>query len=235
MRKLVVRVTALNAAPRGGGDTAKLMAWVVEGCLQAGAHASWTDLAGVDVRRCLGCLSCLRVGACPQHDHVPAIAKRLLDANAIIVGSPACEGGVAPQLKTLMNRLAFQALYTGAFDDKHVIGIATGGVASPTAVAKEAARIFGRRFAVLTATTATASGEHVPVDEAHQPRLAARARKLGRRLVARIGRPGRLRLSSVWYAWLKSLRRMSVRRQLVRNPYTLRAVIAAWREKGWLR
>ena len=225
--KLVVRVTVLNGSPRGDDETVKLIAWVVEGCLEARAHVNWIDLAGLDIRPCRRCLSCLRIGACPENDHVPAVTKRLLDADGIVVGSPAYSGDVSPELKTLAERLTFHSHYMGSFDDKRALGVAAGDAAS----AKEAARIFGRRFAALTGRTTDASGRGVLVDEDHQPRLAGRARKLGRRFVERIRRSGRLSLSSVWHR----LRRMSIKRRLVRDPYTFRAVIAGWKEKGWLR
>lgn len=233
-RKLVARVTALNAGPRGELDTTRLMAWVVEGCIEARAHVSWIDLAGLNIRPCRGCLSCLRVGVCPQDDHVHAVEKRLLDADGIIVGSPVFAGGARPELETLTDRLTFQADYVMAFDEKHVLGVAAGA-SRPARTAKEAARTFGRRFAVLAAKTTAAPGERIPVDMAHRPRLAARARKLGRRFVARIRRPWRPRPSSLWHAWRGFLRRMSVRLALAEDPHLYMAVIAAWKEKGWLR
>lgn len=63
-----VRVVALNGSPHPQGNTVALMEWVVEGCLEAGATVEWLHAAGLDIRYCRGCMSCLRDGECPIGD-----------------------------------------------------------------------------------------------------------------------------------------------------------------------
>jgi NAD(P)H-dependent FMN reductase len=225
-----IRIVALNGSPNHNRNTATLMKWVLEGCLEAGAEVEWIHIADHDIQYCRGCHACLRVGECPIQDDVPAIRDRLLAADGVVVGSPVYEGYPTAQLKTLFDRLALFILYTNLFSELHSVGVATSGVAPTRATARAAAEL-GRCSGIIGAHTASFAKGYQPLAEAHSPRLRRKARSLGHRLVRDIQRSGRsFDLKS---AWIGLLRRLLDRFLVYRYPDQFAGAIRIKQEKRW--
>ena len=225
-----IRIIGLNGSPHRRGNTTTLMQWVLEGCTEAGAEVEWIHVADHDVRYCRGCLTCLRQGACPIRDDVPAIRDRLLAADGIVVGSPVYEDQPTAQLKTLMDRLALLCLYADTFARQRSVGVATSGLA-PTRNTAKAAVMFGQCSGTIGAKTASLTKGYQPLTEANAPRLARRARRLGHRLVREI-RHGHRRLGArLTRAWFGFLRWMLRRCVVDRHPNQFAGVIRIWEKK----
>jgi NAD(P)H-dependent FMN reductase len=226
-----IRIIALNGSPNRNGNTATLMKWVVEGCVEAGAEVEWIHIADYDIRYCQGCHSCIRVGECPIQDDVPAIRDRLLAADGVVVGSPVYEGYPTAQLKTLFDRLALFILYTNLFSGLRSVGVATSGVAPTRATARAAAEL-GQCSGIIGAQTTSFAKGYRPLAEAHPSRLQRKARSLGRRLVRDIQRSGRS--FDLKLIWIGFLRRLLDRFLVYRYPDQFAGAIRIRQENRWV-
>jgi NAD(P)H-dependent FMN reductase len=229
-----IRIVGLNGSPHCDGNTVTLMRWVLEGCTEAGADVEWIHVVDHNIQYCQGCFTCLRTGVCPIEDDLLAVRERLLSADGIVVGSPVYADQPTAQLKTLMDRLTLLNLYAYTFEQQRSVGVATSGVAPTGGVAKNLAGFFGRRSGAIGAKTASLARGYQPLADVHKPGLPAQARALGRRLVADIWTPRRLRFPPLDYVWFLVLQRFVVRRLVTRQPDQFAGVLRIWQEKGWL-
>ena len=124
-------------------------------------------------------------------------------------------------------REGFHGSYTS--DQNH-----RSGIAPTKGVAKELVNFFGRRVGTIGARTASLARGYQPLDEVHTPRQVARARSLGRALVARIEGRRSQRFPTFAEVWVGMLRRLIVRPLVTRNPEQFAGVFPIWQEKGWL-
>jgi len=93
-----MKIIAINCSPRKGQTTRKGL----EVCLEAAGKESddiktaIVELAGRDIRGCLGCGYCRNHGQCRQDDEFSALIPILNDeaVAAIIIGTPVYLGGV---------------------------------------------------------------------------------------------------------------------------------------------
>lgn len=229
-----VRIIALNGSPHRNGNTATLMGWVLDGCVDAGAQVEWIHIIDQDIRYCQGCHTCLRTGACPIEDDCPTVRDRLLAADGIVVGSPVYESHPTAQMCTLLDRLTLLNLYTATFAEQRTVGVATSGVAPTRGLARYLANFFGRRVGVIGARTADLSGGYQPLARGQDLRMEGGARRLGRRLVAKTRSRHRVGLPTPSMIWIDILRRFVVRPLIERNADQFSGVLRIWSENGWL-
>lgn len=219
-----VRVVALNGSPHRDGNTATLIGWVLEGCVEAGADVSWLHVVDYEIGYCQGCFACLRQGTCPIDDDLAVVRQRLVAADGIVVGSPVYEDQPTAQLKTLMDRLALLVLYTDTFAGHRSVGVATSGLA-PTRNTAKAAELFGRCSGAIGARVTSLSEGHRSLSEAHGPLLRKRAQKLGRRLVRDIRRSNQGFSFDLKVAWMRLLRGLLRRLVVERHPEQFSGVL----------
>jgi multimeric flavodoxin WrbA len=61
-------------------------------------------LADIDIHPCAGCHSCQTNGACCIEDGMAALYPKLLEADVILLASPAYMGGIASRMQAFMER-----------------------------------------------------------------------------------------------------------------------------------
>lgn len=61
-------------------------------------------LADIDIHPCAGCHSCQTNGACCIEDGMAALCPKLLEADVILLASPAYMGGIASRMQAFMER-----------------------------------------------------------------------------------------------------------------------------------
>jgi NAD(P)H-dependent FMN reductase len=227
-------IVGLCASPRRGGNTEMLMSWVLEGCEARGARTEWIRLAEHRVEFCTGCETCLVRGDCVLEDDVAALTSRLERADAIVVGSPVYSGQPTAQLKALIDRLTLHALYVGKFENQPSIGVATSGIAPTASVARQIGSFFGVRSATLGARTASLRRGYHPLSPRTHPRLHARARRTGHRLVQDVRSPSWFRMGVLKRRWVQFLRRQLMPHLVTRHPERFAWVLKTWRERGWI-
>jgi multimeric flavodoxin WrbA len=100
-----VRVLGVAASPRRG-NTAILVRAALLGAAAAGAVVTdYLSLAGLAIAPCDGCERCLASGGCVLDDDMQPLYGRLLEADAIILGTPVYFGSMSALCKAFMERV----------------------------------------------------------------------------------------------------------------------------------
>jgi multimeric flavodoxin WrbA len=89
------------------------------------------SLEGKEIKPCLGCYSCVKIGKCVQEDDdFAGILEKMRRAQGIVVGSPVYLSSTVPQIMALLSRATFVAIWNKRFF--------TGKVGGPITVARRA-------------------------------------------------------------------------------------------------
>lgn len=111
------RVVAFMGSPRKNGNTATLVKEVIRGAQDAGAETTVFDLYDMNIKPCQGCLVCRKTGHCVMQDDFQSMFKHLVEADAVIFGSPVYICQVTAQMKLLWDRLC--GLFDENFKPRH--------------------------------------------------------------------------------------------------------------------
>jgi multimeric flavodoxin WrbA len=125
---------AVNGSPRKGGNTEILLKEVLGVLRKAGWKTGLERVGGTDIRGCSACNRCLvrKDRQCAiRKDVFNGIFAKMLEADAIILGSPVYFGGVSSDMKALVERSGYVARANGnAFAGKigaAVVALRRGG------------------------------------------------------------------------------------------------------------
>lgn len=96
---------ALVGSARVGGNTDLLVSEALKGARRVGASARRVRLIDLDMRPCLGCLSCSD-GRCHSHDDdIPELLEAMRGASALLFATPVYFWNVSGLMKTLWDRM----------------------------------------------------------------------------------------------------------------------------------
>ncbi|MBO4382039.1 MAG: flavodoxin family protein [Bacteroidales bacterium] len=101
MKKIVVLSTSLRA----GSNSQQLAEQFAEGAKAAGNEVEFITLRGKEIKFCVGCLACQKLGACVIKDDVPAIMESVLNADVVCWATPIYYYEMSGQMKTLIDRM----------------------------------------------------------------------------------------------------------------------------------
>lgn len=112
---MVKKMIVLNASPRINKNTATLLKEAQRGAEAAGAEVEYADLVKLNYKGCMSCFACKRKGntcngLCAHEDELRPLLKRILDADALIVGTPVYYSYPTGMFRNLMERLMFPIL-----------------------------------------------------------------------------------------------------------------------------
>ena len=135
MKKVVVISTSL----RVGSNSQALAEQFAEGAKAAGNEVEFITLRGKEIKFCVGCLACQKIGACEIKDDVPAIMESVLNADVVCWATPIYYYEMSGQMKTLIDRMNamyskdyhFRDVYlltTAAEDEDHTSKCAESGL-----------------------------------------------------------------------------------------------------------
>ncbi|MHB8163660.1 MAG: flavodoxin family protein [Methanoregula sp.] len=100
-----MKVLGISGSMRKDGNTANLVNVILERCHGAGLETEFVSLAGKKIHACLGCEKCKEKKWCViEHDDWDAIAKKILDCDVLIIGSPTYYFDVCGHLKNFIDR-----------------------------------------------------------------------------------------------------------------------------------
>jgi multimeric flavodoxin WrbA len=103
----MTKIIGLSGSPRNGGNTEVLIKEALKAAKQNEAETEFVTLAGKNIQPCRACYACRSPksgGICAIKDDLPAIFKKLKQADGIIIGSPVYFLSVTAQLKALFDR-----------------------------------------------------------------------------------------------------------------------------------
>jgi multimeric flavodoxin WrbA len=99
-----MKILVLNGSPRQRGTVAGLLR-AVTGPLAAEHEIEWIDACQLNMRYCTGCMVCREKETCilPEDDaHV--VGRKILAADALVIGTPTHWGNMCAPLKLLFDR-----------------------------------------------------------------------------------------------------------------------------------
>jgi len=220
-----MKIVGVISSPSRDGNTAVLVRQALKAAAESGADVEEIFLFDLDIRYCTGCSRCMAEGRCWTPDDFESVRETLLDADGLVFGSPTY--GLQPNapMKNLFDRLGMFSVYTSAFADKYVVGISTAGGFGAKRVAKRLTTIVSGMFgsSAVSGTLGVLRGWN-RIEE--KPEALAKARELGRKLVADIRRGRRYPFRNVFSRLLTALvvRRVARRNVLANRQNRMKAV-----------
>ena len=181
-------VLGFNGSPRIDGNTDRLVKAVLAGAADAGAAIVHRQLSGMSLAWCAACMACREKAACVIQDDMSKVVQEILQADALVLGSPVYMWQMSGQAKTFMDRLypVLNADFTTRLTQrpKMILAFTQG---HPEADYFKP--YFDQTRAVLeflgfrVVDIISAVGTRAPDDIEKQPDVLARARDLGGSLV----------------------------------------------------
>ncbi len=112
MRKKII---ILNASPRKNKNTATLLKEAQRGAESMGAEVEYVNLVDMNYKGCMSCFACKQKGnvcngLCAYKDELRPLLERILNADALIVGSPVYYHFPTGMFRNLIERLLFPIL-----------------------------------------------------------------------------------------------------------------------------
>ncbi len=107
-----MKTIAFNGSARKDGNTAILINYVFEELKKEGIDTEMVQLAGKKIRGCIACMKCMenKDRRCAvATDIVNECIGKMLDADAVIMGSPTYFTDVTAEMKALIDRAGFVA------------------------------------------------------------------------------------------------------------------------------
>lgn len=111
-----MKVLAINGSPRPNGNTAFLLKTVLAEAEAAGMATELVQLGGKGLSGCRACMVCRekRDGRCANGaDALNDILQKMLEADAIVLGSPTYFADVTSDMKALIDRAGYVSLACG--------------------------------------------------------------------------------------------------------------------------
>lgn len=110
-----MNVLGINGSPRKNWNTATLLNKALEGAASQGAETELIHLYDLNFKGCISCFACkLKGGAsygkCAYQDDLTPVLEKIDQADAIVLGSPIYFGDVTGEMRSLIERMAFQYL-----------------------------------------------------------------------------------------------------------------------------
>jgi len=106
------KVIAINGSPRKDMNTAVLLKKTLEGASSAGAETEFVNLYDLNYKGCTSCYACKlkggkSYGKCAYRDELTPLLEKIVQADALIVGSPIYFGAASGETRSFAERLLF--------------------------------------------------------------------------------------------------------------------------------
>lgn len=99
------KVVVLSTSLRSNSNSELLAKSFVEGTKESGNEVEYISLKNKDIRFCIGCLACQKLGHCVIKDDVTDIIDSVLYADVVVWATPIYYYEMSGQMKTLIDRL----------------------------------------------------------------------------------------------------------------------------------
>ena len=113
-----MKVLMLNGSPRPEGNTSIALREMEQVFQGEGVETELVQVGGRDVRGCIACGGCAKLGKCVFDDIVNELAPKLEACDGLVVGSPVYYASANATLVALMTRL----FYSTPFDKTMKVG-----------------------------------------------------------------------------------------------------------------
>lgn len=108
-------VLAINGSPRKDGNTYQMLSEVLKS-IGDEVERELIHLKDYELTPCDACYSCMEGKKCHIKDDIEKILDKMVEADAIIIGSPVYYGSITPEVRMLCDRIGFMS--QGKLEDK---------------------------------------------------------------------------------------------------------------------
>ena len=111
-----MKAIAINGSPRKDGNTSILLNKVLTPLKEAGWETELIQLGGNPVRGCMACGKCFEtkdMTCVIKNDCINEIIQKMIEADAILIGSPTYFANVSTEVKALIDRAGYVTLANG--------------------------------------------------------------------------------------------------------------------------
>lgn len=108
-----MKAIAIVGSPRKNGNTEILARHTLKAIEEAGLDTELIRLAGLEIKPCTACDACKKQEQCTINDDLWPIYNKMKAADAIILASPVYFSSATPEIKALMDRTGYIALWNG--------------------------------------------------------------------------------------------------------------------------
>ena len=129
-----MKALAVSGSPRAGGNTDFFLKQMLGELDSHGVSAEFVAVRDLRIQPCKGCYGCLEKKRCVQDDDFEGLYARMLDTDAVIVGTPVYVSRPSALLSALLERVTFTGRATGR--------LLSGKVGVPFSVARRAGVSF---------------------------------------------------------------------------------------------
>lgn len=113
-----MKVLMINGSPRADGNTAAALHEMKKIFEQEGIETEVLHIGNQDIRGCVGCGGCRKMGKCVFDDAVNAAASKLEECDGLVAGSPVYYASANATLVAFLTRL----FYSTPFDKTMKVG-----------------------------------------------------------------------------------------------------------------
>ncbi len=125
-----MKTLLINGSPRENGNTFYMLNVLREKLTSGGVEVEIYQLGGKAVKGCAACLMCAKntdKRCIIKADPVNEIIEKILESDAVVIGSPTYFGNVTTEVKALIDRAGLVGMVNGGLF-KHKIGAAVVAV-----------------------------------------------------------------------------------------------------------
>ena len=106
-QKSIMKILGVIGSPRRNGNTHILVSRILEGAEQEGAIVDTIFLNDMNIRECDGCHVCWKGRECSKNDDMNHIYPKIMEADAIIFGTPVYWYGPTALMKAFIDRFVY--------------------------------------------------------------------------------------------------------------------------------
>lgn len=99
-----MKAICIIGSPREKGCTSLIVNAITKGMIDTGVDVKSYYLGNLNIRYCLGCMTCHKTRQCVLEDDVDLIMKDLMESDIVLVASPSYWGDITGQLKVFIDR-----------------------------------------------------------------------------------------------------------------------------------
>ncbi|SNQ59456.1 flavodoxin family protein [Candidatus Methanoperedens nitratireducens] len=124
-----MKVLGISGSPTKESNTDVLIRAILEA---TGAEREFIKLSEIKVGPCIACMKCVCTNECVLNDDFKWLSRRVMEADAIIIGSPTYYGAASAFMKAFIERL---------YSKRHIKLLMRGKIAATVAVGVAAERM----------------------------------------------------------------------------------------------
>lgn len=113
-----MKVLLINGSPHQFGSTYTALKEVADSLNKNDVATEIYHIGSEPIRGCVGCGSCFTTDKCAFEDGVNEIARRLVEFDGIVTGSPVYYASAAGQLCCFLDRLFYSTMHSGKMAGK---------------------------------------------------------------------------------------------------------------------